>query len=347
MAVAQALTASNTTDVTGAGQFTLSSTGTLAYVHGAVVPYPDAQLVAVDRQGRVAPLDAPTRNYRPSLSSVSPDGRHLAVSTESLTEQAVWVYDLGRGTLGKLTPGGESWGPRWAPDGRHIAFFWMSQGVSSLAWQRTNGTAGPEVLGGGASWPSSWSPDGRQLALVKDDDKIWIASLENDKATVRPLTGAPEDVERWAEFSPDGRWLAYGSNASGRFEVYVQPYPGRGSRQLVSLNGGESPAWSASGRELFFVSQADSEGRRRMMVVDVRGGPTLALGKPRHLFEFSPSVLKFACYPTRCYAVTAGGERFYVVRQAPTPPTPPVTHIQLIQNWTEELKARVPSGGAR
>jgi Tol biopolymer transport system component len=106
--------------------------------------------------------------------------------------------------------------------------------------------------------PSSWSPDGRLLALKKGGG-IWIATVASDRATVEPLTHTAA-VELWPEFSPDGRWLAYGSNDSGRFEVYVQPYPGPGPRLQVSLEGGSSPAWNPAGGELFFVSAPDTDG---------------------------------------------------------------------------------------
>jgi serine/threonine-protein kinase len=337
--VAQALTSTNTRDISGAGQFSASSTGTLAYVRGAVVPYPDARLVAVDRQGRVSPLEAPTRSYGPDLG-LSPDGRHLAVSIDSLTERALWLYDRGRGTLSKLTPGGETMSPRWTPDGQRVAFSWLSEGVLQLAWQRADGTTPPEGLVRDLGFPSSWSPDGRHLAFTRDGD-IWIANVENGKAAVEPLARTP-DIELWPEFSPDGRWLAYGSDATGRNEVYVQPYPG--PRQQVSLEGGESPAWSPTGRELFFLSAPDSEGMRQMMVTDVRPGLTLTSGKPRRLLGFSPPTLSFGCGPNRCYAVAPDGERFYVRQTPSTAPPGPVTHIQLVQNWTEELKAHVPSG---
>ena len=335
--VAQALTSTNTRDISGAGQFSVSSTGTLAYVRGAVVSYPDARLVVFDRQGRVSPLEAPTRSYGPDLG-LSPDGRHLAVSIDSLTERALWLYERGRGTLSKLTPGGETMSPRWTPDGQHVAFWWLNEGVFQLAWQRADGTAPPEGLVRDSGHPSSWSSDRRHLAFTRDGD-IWIANVENGKAAVEPLARTP-DIELWPEFSPDGRWLAYGSNASGRNEVYVQPYPGPGPRQQVSLEGGGSPAWSPTGRELFFVSAPDSEGMRQMMVTDVRPGLALTFGKPRRLFGFSPPALSFDCAPNRCYAVVPDGERFYVRQMPPTAPPAPVTHIQLVQNWTEELEGR-------
>jgi Tol biopolymer transport system component len=321
----------------------VASTGALAFLQGEIIPYADAQLVVVDRQGRVSPLDAPKRSYS-RLLSLSPDGSHLAVSIRGLTEHAIWLYDRERGTLSKLTSGGEASWPRWTPDGQRIAFRWFSQGVPQLAWQRADGASAPEVLARDAGVAFSWSPDGRHLALVKDDD-IWVATVENGRAVVEPLTRTPER-EGWPEFSPDGRWLAYASNESGRFEVYVQPYPGPGPRQQVSLEGGTSPAWTD--RELFYVSLTDRDGGGQMTAVDVRPGPNLTLGKPRRLFEFSSSALRgFVCEPGRCYAVAGDGQRFYTSRYAPPPPTPPVTHIRLIQNWTEELKAHVPSGTGR
>jgi serine/threonine-protein kinase len=201
------------------------------------------------------------------------------------------------------------------------------------------------VLARDAGYPSSWSPDGKRLALVNDGD-IWIARVENGKATLEPLTQTP-DIEGWPEFSPDGRWLAYGSDTSGRNEVYVRPFPGPGPRQQVSLEGGSNPAWSPTGREIFFVALPDSEGIERMMVADVSGGPDMTPGKPRRLFTMGSGSSGWACQPVRCYAVAADGERFYTRRLLPGPPPTPVTQIRLAVNWTEELKARVAAGTGR
>ncbi len=219
-------------------------------------------------------------------------------------------------------------------------FGWLEQGRSSLAAQRADGTASPDVLVPDAFWTSSFHPDGRQLAALDNSD-ILIANLEKGQAAVRPLfqTAARE---RSAEFSPDGRWLAYQSNESGRFEIWMRPYPGPGEPELIGE--GENPAWHPThGRELFFVSPRDPSGKRRMMVVDfAAGSPHPTIGRPRVLFPFDPTELLFACMPVRCYDVAHDGQRFYVVR-TPAPPSPPVvTHINLIDHWFEELKAKVP-----
>jgi Tol biopolymer transport system component len=195
-------------------------------------------------------------------------------------------------------------------------------------------------LVGGDHTPSSWSPDGLHLATVSNDD-IWIVTVAGSTPTVDRLAATPE-TERWPEFSPDGHWLAYGSNVTGHNEVYIQPWPGPGAHEQVSLDGGRNPAWNPSGRELFFVSTLDAAaGRSRRWVVDVETGPSRRIGTPRALFDFSETELPITCRPARCYAVSPQGDRFFVARTEPLPPTQPVTQIRLVQGWLEEMKASV------
>jgi serine/threonine-protein kinase len=190
---------------------------------------------------------------------------------------------------------------------------------------------------------SSFTPDGRQIAAVRESRDLVLVSVEPGKADMRPLTQGAQHIERWPEFSPDGRWLAYGSNVSGRFEVYVRPYPGPGPAEPVSVDGGWSPAWNPSGRELFFVSLPDKEGRRRLMVVDFVPGSPPGIGRPRELFAFDPRALRLACAPVRCFDVASDGQKFYATRAEMPPPPPVVTHINLILNWAEELEAKLPT----
>jgi len=339
--VAQGLTGLGGYDVTGAGQFTLAATGALAWVPGPVVPYPDTTLVTVDRRGLVAPLTAPVRAYAGNVR-VSPDGRRLAVPIQTLTEVGVWVYDLGRSTLTVLAGGGEATWPVWSPDGRRLAFTWVADGRRALAWQPADGTAPPQVFLPGRFVPSSFTPDGRQMAVLRAEDIVMV-TVEPEQTRVQPVTQTPQ-WERWPEFSPDGHWLAYGSNVSGRFEVYVRPYPGAGPAEPVSVEGGESPAWHPTGRELFFLSLPDPAGKRWMMTVEFASGSPPRIGRPRPLFAFDPSDLQLACQPVRCYDVAPDGQRFYAVQMRKPPPPPPVTHINLILSWFEELKVKVPTG---
>ena len=343
--VVQALTAGNLSDFTGAGQFAVSSTGSLAYLRGAVADYPEARLVAIDRQGHINPLDAPARTYTPVVAASS-DGRRLAVRIRSVAENACWIYDLGRGTLEKLTTSGECQLPRWTPDGESVSFAWLDKGSYRLARRRADGSADLEVLlAREDGMPCAWSPDGRHLALWLDAD-LWTVTFDAGKVTRTPYLQTPSN-EWGPEFSPDGRWLAYTSDVAGRPEVYIQPAAHSGPRLQVSLEGGSSPAWSANGRELFFASaHLDPAGHRmRLMVAGVHSSSALEVGKPRQLFEFDPVALGFAmgfaCVPSRCYAVSPDGQRFYAVQQLPMSPRAAVTQIHLIQNWAEELRSRV------
>ena len=146
--------------------------------------------------------------------------------------------------------------------------------------------------------------------------------------------------EAYPDFSPDGRWLAYASTESGRSEVYVQAYPGPGPRQPVSTSGGTAPAWSRDGRELFYTITQTTGGQAtptKMMVVPVTLRPTFSAGTPRLLFEGRYG----ATSAIRPYDVTADGRRFLMVQQKERTPVT-VSSMVLVQNWFEELNARVP-----
>jgi Tol biopolymer transport system component len=165
-----------------------------------------------------------------------------------------------------------------------------------------------------------------------------MLSFENGAVKTRPFLQTPF-FEQYAEFSPDGHWLAYVSNESGRNEVYVQPYPGPGGRQQVSTDGGDEPAWARNGREMFYMAPG-TDGAIRMMAVDVALGPTFTVGKSRILFEGRNG----GQVNIRGYDVTQDGRRFLMVQSKEQPPESPITEMVLVQNWFEELKQKVPTG---
>jgi len=343
--VAQVLTARQGDDITGAGQFAVSATGILAWVPSPVMPYPDMSLVTVDRQGQVTPLPAPPRSYAFCMRISRSDGRRLAVLIRDLRETGVWVYDLDRGGLIPVRRWGEAMWPQWSPNGRSLVFSWRAGGKAALAIQPSDADSAtsPQRLVEGDLMPSSFTPDGRQIAALQGG-KIVLVDVQNGNASVRSLRET-RNAESYPELSPDGRWLALVSNVSGRPEVHVRAYPGPGPEQQVSIEGGESPAWNPNGTELFFITPAEAD-KRRMMVAEFTPGSAGSpprIGRPRPLFPFDQYDLGFASWPIRCYDVAPDGQRFFVVQERPAPPVPPVTHVNVVLNWFEELKAKVPT----
>ena len=307
---------------TGVGQFAVSAAGDLAYIPGPVLPPPENRLVTVDRTGRVEPLPAPVRSYI-GPTRVSHDGRKLAVTIRSLTELGIWIYDLTQQTLTKLTPpGGEFSAPLWTPDGRRIAFRSVQSGVRTVAWQRAEGGAPPELLVGEFVSPGSWSPDGRELAVVKDAG-IWGLEVTVEPPMLRPLI--PFTVQGSAtaytpQFSPDGHWLLFQAGFE-MDQIYLEPYPGPGPRLQVSGEAGITPAWNPNGREIFFLAESKTEGRGRMMSVDVTPGASATFGTPRELFEFDPEELPLDCDRVlACYSVSPDGQRFFAWQRGPDRP---------------------------
>jgi Tol biopolymer transport system component len=238
----------------------------------------------------------------------------------------------------RLTSGGEATRPVWTPDGQRIAFWWLQRGRWQLTWVRADGVGEPEVLATGVGAPAAWSPDGRRLLLVQGGD-IWVATVGDGPLTQAPLLKSPA-LEQWPAVSPDGKWLAYGSNATGRDEVYVQSFPTPGPRLQVSLEGGTAPVWNPDGRELLYVSR-DEAGQQSLMAAGVRFTPSLAVERPRRLFS---SEISLTGTLTRPFSLSPDGQLLYVTQPIDSPPLPPVTHVELIQNWTEELTARVVAG---
>jgi len=334
------LSAANTT---GAGQFALSSGGMLAYLAGGQGTWPDARIVAVNRRGHAVPLATPPKSYGMNVR-VDPDGRRVATAVYGLTEREVWVYDLERGTLiARLGRGGEVSANRsWTPDGKRLAFGWVRRdGLREVAWQPADGAAPPEKIAEFGE-PGGWTPDGQDLLGVREND-VWVLATSSRGSGGRPLVQSPS-YDLWPTVSPDGRWLAYASNASGRFEVHVRPYAGGGNLEVISTDGGDSPVWPRNGRELFFLSLPDQDGMRSMMAVPVRNDPGRPFGPPEPLFRFRDADLRFYSSPFPGYDVSGDGQRFYVTQAVASPPVPPATTVHLVLNWFEELKAKVPAG---
>jgi serine/threonine-protein kinase len=322
--------------VLGAAQYSVSATGSLVYVLGGLAGA-RANLVWVSRNGAEGPLTTTAGVYdQPRLS---PDGRRIAVDiTDKEGTQQVGLYDLTRDTLARFTfEGSFNQYPSWTPDGKRIAFTSNKEGSLRIFWQPADGSGGLERLTNGTSVevPFSWSPDGQLLAFIgvvpNAGPEILLLRV-SDRKTERFLeTPSFEDAP---QFSPDGRWLAYTSDESGRMEIFVKPYPGPGGKWQISTDGGTEPLWNHNGRELFY------RNGDRMMAVDISTQPGFAAGKPRQLFERHYLANPIGNARPN-YDISADGQRFLMVKPVDQEEAAR-TQINVVLNWTEELKRLVP-----
>ncbi len=313
-----------------AAAYSISATGTLAYISGGPGQF-ESRLVWVNRRGELQPLPAPPRAY--SSLALSRDGKQVAVTITSDTEQ-LWTYDLSRGTLTQLTSEqGSRRDSLWTPDGKRLVYRSNKAGMWNLFSRSGDGSGSEEQLttGDEQKVPVSFSPDGQLLTFTQINpttgSDIWLLRLNDHEA--RPFLRTPfEEAE--PRFSPDGRWLAYVSNESGGYEVYVQPYPGPGGKWQVSSGGGGIFWWNPNGREPFYKSGP------KMMAVDIATSPTFAVGKPKLMFEMSS-------FLGGGFDVSPDGQRFLMIKASELADAAP-TQMNVVLNWFEELKRRVPTG---
>ncbi|MHC4808227.1 MAG: protein kinase domain-containing protein, partial [Planctomycetota bacterium] len=321
--------------------FSISLDGSLTYVPvvGGVM---NNTLVWVSNEGEVEPLPSsiPSGLYEgPRLSA---DGRWLAVTARERGNWDIYICDLTRSTRRRITFNEEiDAHPVWVPDGERLTYSAVRESLAPhLFWMAPDGTDDAvELLFKSelrfAQFPTSWSPDGRYLAFINERHEtqfdIWVLDRENT-SQARPFL-QDKFNEKAAVFHPDGGWIAYAADEveSGRFEVYVQRFPGGGDKQRISTNGGDEPVWEPSGKALYY-----REGDK-MMVVTVETVPKFSVSAPKELFSG-----RFESY--RCsanYDITPNGDRFIMIKlhEGSEP-----TQINVVLNWFEELKRRVPSG---
>ncbi|MEP6995811.1 MAG: protein kinase, partial [Acidobacteriota bacterium] len=311
----------------GIEQFAVSRSGALAYVSGARAAV-RRRVVMADRKG-VSRTLTPDDNAFEDLS-LSPDGRQVAMTIEGPTWN-IWVHNIDRGTLARLTFENDNRDPLWTPDGKRIVYTSLRNGLYGLYWRPADGSGPEEQLLASKHWifATSWSPDGRFLAYEDLDPTtgfdIWILPVEGDRKPY-PFVRTPF-LEWFGEFSRDGRWMAYESNESGRSEIYLRPFPGSGGKWQISTEGGVRPEWSHDGREVFYF---DGD---KLLHVSVDPTHALAAGRPELLFPFN-------CFNSgRCYDVAPDDKHFLFVQNAQ--PTSPVTQINVVLGWRGELERRV------
>jgi serine/threonine-protein kinase len=308
----------------GAGQFTLSRDGTLVYLPGG--PQGNGRTVhRIGPDGDARALPLPARSYR--NLALSADGRRLALTVRELDRSELWVSEIDRGNLSRLTFEGDSIEPVWSPDGRWIAFAWARGGRHEIFRVAADGSGPPErLLGGGDErFPTSFSPDGRLLAFTEiapgTGADLWVLPLAR---AARPFLRTGFAEER-ARISPDGRLIAYESDESGSMEVYVRSFPGPGGKWQISVGGGSLPAWSADGRHIVY--------RRGTALMSVElthgGGGRLSAGPPRKELD-EPELDRFALRPD--------GRGAFVFRRASAEPD----RLHVVLGFGRELARLAP-----
>ncbi len=320
----------------GPVEFDVADDGTLLYQSWGGAGKRD--LVWVDRSGHEEPIAAPTMDY--IYPRLSPDGRRVALDLLNDGDRDTWIFDLTRGTLERFThdPAGNPISA-WSPDGRYVAFGSDRFGVTNLFRQLADGSGEPEQLltSRRVQMPISFAPDGRLLyseAVPGQQRDIYALSLEGERRS-QPLVATAAN-ELTAEVSPDGRWVAYDSDESGQFEVYVRPYPdtNAGGRWQISSRGGRQAVWSHDGHELFY---RDFEGA--LMKVAVTLEPTFAPGPAEKLFQRDEYAGAGARGGGRTYDISPDATRFIMLKNHPGRTEP---RLVVVLNWFSELERRVP-----
>ena len=315
-------------DTVGLASFSVSRTGVLAFRGGELQ---GARLVWLDRSGReLSVVDAPAE-YRDV--SISPDGGRLVYDLgDGGSSGDLWIRDLARGVSSRFTfEAPTELNPLWSPDGRRIVYTSKAHGPGDLYLKDASGTKEAELLLADANekYVSDWSPDGTAILMTSrtpgaaDGFDIWAVPMSGGHTPV-PIVKTPFS-EMWATFSPDGKYIAYQSNESGRAEVYVREFPDAQHKWQISTDGGATPFWRRDGRELYYRNGTS------LVAVPVQLGAAFSAGAPTKLFEtrFSPSIVRSLFRPS------ADGQRFLVLgplsREAEQP-------ASVVLNWTSALR---------
>jgi eukaryotic-like serine/threonine-protein kinase len=318
--------ANNSTN--GRAAFAASPNGVLVYRGGNLRG--TSRFTWLDREGKqLAAIGEATQDG--AHFSLSPDQRHAAIS---LSPGDLWLVDLIRGSQSRFSFGGLSGRSSvWSPDGSHI-FFAGGRASGPGIYQKSSDGSGNEepLVKKATAEPCDVSPDGRFLLYQQNDPQtgvdLWLLPLFGDRQP-KPFLQTKFD-EASGRFSPDGRWVAYTSNESGPYEVFVQPFPGPGGKWQVSTGSGEQPAWGSDGKQLFYIAGDE------LIVVEVKTGAQFEAGQPRELFDEPTGLIAHGASGGVHYAVSADAKRFLVLKQ--TEAAGLEVPLTVVVNWTAGLK---------
>jgi serine/threonine-protein kinase len=283
--------------------------------------------VWVDREGREDPISAaPNAYFDPRLS---PDGKRLAVA--SLAD--IWIWTFATRTLTRLTfTEGTENNPAWMPDSRRVVFDSNEGPGLRILRRAADGTGPTEVVSPAPGYPEAISPDGKFLVYhtANQFPQSMLMALDGNR-TERPLNSTNSHARTFnAEISPDGHWIAYQSDESGRFEIYVHPFPALDAgRWQISGAGGAHPVWARSGRELFFINEAGV-----LVSTSISGEQGFTPGPPVQLFSARHYYVEVA----RNYDIAADGKRFLFVKTLSTAGRP---SLIVVSHWLDEVRAKM------
>ena len=317
----------------GAANFATSRNGTLLYVPGTAAAWISGEeLVWVDREGKQEAVTSASGKFLdPRLS---PDGARVLV--EDMTDYDLWMVDLGNGSVSRQTfESGQDETARWSPDGQWIAYAAGPLGTAttrSVFRRRADGSGSEELLWDPKAHThvDDWTPDGRALLVSTSDASggqgdVFLLRVESGDRQPVPLLHTRFN-ERGARVSPDGRWMAYYSNESGRDEVYVRSFPSLNGKWQVSVGGGSEPVWSRDGKELFYRAAT-------LVAVGVTTSPPFSFGPPRPLFP-DRFVLSLSRNHTG-FDVSRDGKRFLMVKAAEPVSVSMPASLVIVQNWLD------------
>jgi serine/threonine-protein kinase len=318
--------------------YAFSDQGTLIYIPGGSTQTRERILLLAGRDGGVQRLGLPPKAY--NSARLSPDGKKIVVGTEERAGNAIWIYDLsGTSDIRQLTLRGNNERPIWMPDSRRVTFASDQDGPLSIYTQAADGSGAPERLTtaekGTEHWPESWSPDGNTLSFVvmrANDSGVWTLSADSHMAKV--FADEPGSLQRGSTFSPDGRWIVYHSNESDRTDVYARAFPG-GPKKRITQDGRANPTWPVHGSELFYSLGAT--GQLFARTISLNDG--LTFGREQRL-----TLPRYAAFGNgiRSYDVSSDGQRFLMTVPAGEQTRPNFNRIDIVLNWFEELKQKVP-----
>ncbi|MGH7673537.1 MAG: BTAD domain-containing putative transcriptional regulator [Gemmatimonadales bacterium] len=317
----------------GAAKLGVSHGGALAYVSDLK----ERALVLVDRAGRADSVPAPPQRFH--SGQFSPDGRRIALAVSFAGEQVqdIWIFDFVRQSFTRVTFDGASLAPVWTPDGQRLVLARWAGGWPpgfAVRWMRADGSDSGETLLPAelGQQPRNVAPDGRTLVFQRrhpvTGGDLWILPLDGERRP-RPYLRGPAD-EHAPAVSPDGQWLVYVSNESGREQVYVRAFPSAGPELPVSLEGGREPRWAPSGRELFYRSD------QGMVAVAVGPSSPFRVGRRQVLFD---DRAYHASVSGAAYDVHPDGRRFLMIRRGRE-----VSQVVVVLNWFAQLRAAAVRG---